>query len=116
MNYSNLIIADNLKRLMQKHDLTQRTLAEKTGLAQKTISNVINASSGSVTTSTLDSLADFFKVKTYYLLIDNLPIDEFESKTIERVVYCYSVSNKESRDNIRRIAELEAKYSATLPK
>lgn len=112
MNSSQLIVANNLKKLMKKHELTQAVLSEKTGLSQKTISNVINANSTtSITTSTLDSLADFFKIKTYHLLIDSLPTEELESKSIERVISCYAIANKESRDNIKRVAELESRYT-----
>jgi transcriptional regulator with XRE-family HTH domain len=107
------IIAGNVKRLMQHADnMTQVELANKTKISQRTISNVINPGSvGSVTTTTIEKLAKFFGLEPYHLMIPNLPIEELLNKRIEKVIECYSQSTPDGRENIKRIAENEVRYS-----
>lgn len=106
------IIADNVKRLMGYHnEMTQTLLAKKAGISQRTISNIINPGSvGSITTETIEKLANFFDLEPYHLMIKDLPIEELLSKRIEKLIECYSQSTPEGRENIKRIAENEVRY------
>lgn len=116
------IIANNVNRLIDYNDQITQTktsqdlLAKKTGISQKTISNVLKPGSvGSITTDTIEKLAKYFKLEPYHLMIPNLPIEELLSKRIEKVIECYAQSSLDSRENIERIAKNEMRYSA-LPK
>jgi transcriptional regulator with XRE-family HTH domain len=105
------IVAHNLKRLKEHANLSQEEIAAKTGLAQRTISNALNpGSTKSITTTTIDELAAYFKIEPYHLLIPNLPTEELLSLRLEHVIRCYSQSNIEARENISRIAENEMRY------
>jgi len=106
------IIAENVKRLMfYKDDMKQTALAKKTGISQRTISNVLTPGSvGSITTDTIEKLAKFFNIEPYHLIIPNLPMEELLTKRIETVIECYSQSAIDGRENIKRIAENEVRY------
>lgn len=107
------IIANNLKRLMDHREMKQNLLAKKTGISQRTISNILNPGSvGSITMIQIERLATFFNLEPYHLMIPDLPIDELLNKRIEKVIECYAQSTPESRENIKRIAENEMRYSS----
>lgn len=106
------ILANNIKRLMEYHDLAQDDIAKKTKIGQTTLSNVLRPGSlASITTKTLEELARFFDLEVYHLLIPDLPIEELLNKRIEKLVECYSQSTSDGRENIKRIAENEVRYS-----
>jgi len=109
---THITIANNVKRLMEhKNGMTQAQLASKTGLSQKTISNVLKPGSvRSITTETIDQLSKFFNLEPYHLLIPNLPIEELLNRRIEKIVECYAKTNQAGREKIQRIAENEMRY------
>lgn len=110
------ILANNIKRLIEYHDLAQDDIAKKTKIGQTTLSNVLRPGSlASITTKTLEELARFFDLEVYHLLIPNLPIEELLNKRIEKIVECYSQSTSDGRENIKRIAENEVRYSQIHP-
>jgi len=112
MKTSHEAIASNLKRLMAERQLTQTQLADKTGVSQKTISNMINSGSvGSITTESIEKVARFFGIEAYHLMIPNLPTEELTNNEIEKIINYYARSTRESRVNIARVAELESRYS-----
>jgi DNA-binding Xre family transcriptional regulator len=112
MKTSHEAIANNVKRLMIERQLTQTQLANKVGVSQKTISNMINSGSvGSITTESIEKVARFFRIEPYHLMIPDLPVDELTNTTIEKIITYYAHSTKESRLNIARVAELESRYS-----
>jgi transcriptional regulator with XRE-family HTH domain len=102
---------------MEYHNaMPQTLLAKKSGISQRTISNVINPGSvGSITTDTLEKLANYFDLEPYHLMIKDLPIEELLSKRIEKLIECYSQSTSEGRENIKRIAENEVRYREYQP-
>lgn len=104
-------VAGNLSRLISHFEMTQDNIAEKTGLGQRTISNVLNPGSvGSITTKTIEALAELFRLEPYHLVIPDLPIEELLNRRIEKVISCYSQTSLEGRQNITRIAENEMRY------
>lgn len=107
------IIANNVERLMDYHKIaTQTELSRKTKIPQRTISNVLTPGSvGSLTSKTIEKLAKYFNLEPYHLLIPDLPIEELLNKRIEKIIECYSQSSPEGRENIKRIAENEMRYS-----
>jgi transcriptional regulator with XRE-family HTH domain len=113
------IIADNVNRLMKHYSktngvkLTQRTLAIKSGLSQRTVSNALRPGSvDSITSDTIEKLAKFFKIEPFHLIIPGLTTDELLSDRIEKVIDCYAKASSDGRENIRRIAENEVRYSS----
>lgn len=112
MNKTHISIAKNLEKLMSYRRLTQVELAKKTGVSQRTISNMLNPGSvGSITTGSLEKVSEYFKIEPYHLLIEDLPIEVLISSTIEKVINYYAKSSEEGRENINRIAEMAANYT-----
>lgn len=62
-----------IKDLREKKELTQPQLAEKTGMAQSTISEIENGQSKSPSALALLKLAKFFEVETEWLLTGEGP-------------------------------------------
>lgn len=112
MKSSHEIIAINIKRLMTHYKLTQVELSKKTGVSQKTISNMINPGSvGGITTQSLEKVSEYFKIEPYHLMISDFPIEELTSTRIDRIIEFYVKASAAGRENINRIAETEAHYS-----
>ncbi|WP_036243050.1 hypothetical protein [Methylobacter luteus] len=65
----------------------------------------------SITTETIEKIAAYFKIEPYRLLIPNMPIEELLDNKIEQIIKCYTKSVEEGRENIKRIAEMEARYN-----
>lgn len=106
-------ISENLKRLMSYHDnMSQAMLAQKADLSQKTVSNMLKPGSvDSIRTDSIEKVATVFNIEPYHLMIPDLPIQELISKRIEKIVECYAQSTPDGRENIKRIAENEVRYS-----
>jgi transcriptional regulator with XRE-family HTH domain len=102
-------LADNVKRLMDHHQLTQTSLAKKAGVSQRNVSNLIKAESPhSPTLKTVEDIAKVFKLQTWHLLLPGAPIDLLINTCIEKVVFNYATASKEGRDMINRVSDREA--------
>jgi len=103
-------IAANLKALMDIKGLSQAELARQAGIAQRTISTLLDTSDPTASnprSKTLDQLAAYFGMPTWQLLIPNLPIDVLLSKGLARLVHGYrdaSPTDRESFDTQSRPA------------
>lgn len=117
-------LAGNLKRLMDFHgaklgkdQLTTKDVADLCnkygkGVDQKTVWNAINPDkSGAVTSKTIELIAKVFDLEPYHLLIPDLPIEELNSKRLEKIIDAYTHIPLDGRENIARIAENEVRYS-----
>jgi transcriptional regulator with XRE-family HTH domain len=111
------VLSRNLRLLIEHYGISQKELEDKTGVSQRTISNVLRPGSvGSITSDTIEKIADYFQLEYYHLLIPNIPLEELLSKRIEKVVECYAQMPSEGRENVERIAENEVRYSAIIDK
>jgi transcriptional regulator with XRE-family HTH domain len=107
------VLARNLRLLMDHYQLGQKELEKKSKVSQRTISNVLRPGSiDSITSETIEKLADYFQLEYYHLLIPDIPLEELLSKRIEKVIECYSQMSSDGRENVERIAENEMRYSA----
>lgn len=113
-NSMHITIADNTSKLKSHLSMSQKDIAKKAGLSQRTVSNALNPGSvDSLTMESIEKLAECFGIEPYQLLIPNLPIEELLSKRIQKVIECYSQANPDGRENIARIAENEMRYRIT---
>ena len=104
------ILARNMKLLMQSTNIKQAALAEKTGISQKTISNVLTGSSHSATMDTVEKMAAYFRLKPYHLLIQDLPIEELLTTTIEELINCYANLPVTGKESIKNTINNEIRY------
>ena len=106
------ILSNNLKLLMKNKKCTQVVLHQKSGVDQKTISNIINpdATKNGPTLVNITAVANAFGLETWHLLIKDLPIDVLLSKSLEKMVHNYVTIDKSGRENLERIAKNEVRY------
>ena len=105
------VFVENLKYLMRLHDYKQISLAEKAGLSQKTISNILtNRQVPSI--ETVQRLAEAFSLDGWHMMMPGLPDDLKSSRSIEELYYGYVRSSPEGRRHIEMVAEREAAYTS----
>lgn len=104
-------IAINVEKLKNKFAMSQKDIAKKSDLSQRTVSNALNPGSvDSLTAETIEKLAACFGLEPYHLLIPGLPIEELLSKRLQKVIECYAQADSDGRENIARISENEMRY------
>lgn len=111
MNEDAKNFAFNLARLMDHHKDTQTTLAAKSGVSQKTVSNMLNP--GEDKAPNLDNVglvAKRYGLQTWHMLIPNAPIDILINSSIEKLVENYVAIDKDGRETVARVAENSARY------
>lgn len=107
-------LAKNLERLMKARApaLTQKQLAARSGVSQRTISNMLNPGSGvSPMLENIELIAVAFSLEPWHLLIPDLPDELLRSKTVEKLVQTYAQLGDDGRASVTRIAENEVRYS-----
>jgi transcriptional regulator with XRE-family HTH domain len=116
MSYNKLTtteaVAKNLRRLMDAHKMTQPTLAKKAGVAQRTISNILNATN-EPGIEKINKIARVFGLHGWQLQMPNLPDDMLTDGRVTRVIDALTRATPEGREMIERLAEREAHYSKT---
>jgi transcriptional regulator with XRE-family HTH domain len=102
-------LALNVSRLMEHHGFTQEGMAKKTGVSQRSISNLISIDSPhSPKLKTIEDVAQAFNLQTWHLLLPDAPIDMLLNSSIEKVVSNYASASQEGRDMINRVSDREA--------
>lgn len=109
-----LALAGNVQRLMDHHGLSQAQLAKKSGVGQSTLSGLLDSNKAderNPRSSTIDKLAEFFKVEPWQLVVPGLHIELLLNQQIARVIYNFNDAPDPGRANIDRIAESEVRYA-----
>lgn len=117
-----LVLADNLRQLMAHHGLSQNELGRLADVGQSTLSRLLDSADPSTSNpraSTLEALADFFKVDAWKLLVPNAPIELLVEKTAQpgllMVVDTYLRASDVGRQTILRVSETEARFAVEKP-
>jgi len=80
-----IALAHNVQRLMEQQQLSQAELGRKSGVAQRTIStllDVANPEAINPRARTIEQLAAYFGVPAWQLLVPDLPMDMLRSKQL----------------------------------
>lgn len=101
------ILARNLRALMAAHDMTERALAQASGVSQGQINNILNVRT-SCSIETAEALAQVFGLTGWHLLLHGLTEDLLSSPTISRMVDGYIRMNGEGRALIDAMIRREA--------
>lgn len=104
------ILAKNLTFLMSQAGHSQHELAKRSGVSQKTISNILRQEQAAAV-EMAEKLAAAFGLEGWHIIMPNLPTDLLAAKSMEALYASYIAASIEGRANIERIAEMEAKYS-----
>lgn len=99
----------NLRHLMATREWNQVQLAKRSGVNQKTISNILNGRN-TPTLDILDQIAAAFGLNVWHLILPDLPADLVNGGTIERLFENFIASGEKGREYINHVAEREAKY------
>ncbi|MEN5271870.1 helix-turn-helix transcriptional regulator [Stenotrophomonas lactitubi] len=111
---SGLALAKNLQLLMEHNKLTQAQLAKRSGVAQSTLSNLLDLSKPleiNPRARTVDQLADVFGIPGWQLFVPDLPIELLASPRLMALVSNYLAASPGGRETIDRIASAEVRYS-----
>jgi len=85
-------LADNVRRLMDANNLTQKQLATRTGVSQKSISDLLNYG-GSVSKEprlgTIEKIAKGFGIPPWQLQIPELPVELLRNHSVGKVLENY---------------------------
>ena len=107
-------LADNVRRLMDAHKLTQHQLATRAGVSQKSISDLLNYG-GNVRKEprlgTIEKIAKGFEIPPWQLQIPDLPVELLRNEAVGKVLEHYRDAGPTGREHIRRIAESEVRYA-----
>jgi transcriptional regulator with XRE-family HTH domain len=106
------VLAKNISSLRKQKGWSQTKLAKKANIGQRTVSNIENPSQSgySPTVDVVDRIATAFGIPCYHLFI-LLPLNVLTNKELDGIVNNFIVASNSGRDNILRVAEMEAKYS-----
>lgn len=102
-----VMVGERVKKLRDARGWSQAYLEKKSGVSQKTISN-IERGGGDRRSYTLESLAgvcDALGVKTWQILLP-------DKEEVVKLINNYERASANGRHNIDRVAELEARYAA----
>jgi DNA transposition AAA+ family ATPase len=107
-------LAENVRSLMERDSLTQKQLAKRAGVSQRTISNVLNASH-ETGIETVDRIAAVWGLQGWELQMRNLPPELLGTGILRRTVGALTVATPKGREMIAELAEREAHYSKIKP-
>jgi transcriptional regulator with XRE-family HTH domain len=99
------VLAANVASLMKLHQLDQHQIAKRTGISQKTFSNILTASV-STSIKNVATIAETFRVPIWALLDDRLPPQH--SKRVGRLLAQWLASDDAGREHIEMVAERES--------
>lgn len=106
-------LARNVRTLMRANQMSERDLASKAKVAQKTVNNILNQTK-SPTLETVDKIARVFGLNLWHLIMPDLPDELLKpNSSIAKLYTSYRDASPEGRNMIDRVAEREAQYTAT---
>lgn len=112
MNSEIQAVADNLNKLMEHHGHKQTQVAQKSGVSQRTVSNLLNPHPGhSPKTSSVSAVAHIYGLEGWQLQIPGQSLEILlEGQKMQKVVYSYTGADKEGRGYIEHVSEKERAY------
>lgn len=113
MNEEAKNLARNIDLLFKYHGDTQQTQEQRSGVSQKTISNMLHPGDDkSPNLSKVAAIAAAYKLRTWHFLLPNASIEILLNSSVEKLVDNYIHIDKESRDTVLRVAENSARYQS----
>lgn len=104
-------LSRNLRRLMEFFDANQTEVAQKAGVSQKTISNMLNpGEEKSPQLNKIEVVAKSFGLQTWHLLLPNCPDELLFNHSIEKLVENYMLNDTKGRNATLSVSEVRAQY------
>lgn len=112
------IFAHNVASLMAKSNMTQAALAQKSGVSQRTISNILNPESDpnySPTLNNIEKISNALGVSPWQMLIGAVAVDIIASKDIDKLIHSFTSVSDEGREAILSVSKREVRYHHMAP-
>lgn len=109
MHSTKAVLARNVRALMADRQWSERDLAQKSGVSQKAINNLLNQRAAP-SSDTIDRIARAFNMQTWQLTLPVEPEQLRDSGRFASLLSHYLVASEQGRTWIARVAEQEAKY------
>lgn len=103
-------LSDNLRMLMERTEMSQAELAKKSGVSQRTISNIL-AGTHEPGIEIVDKIARVFGLEGWKLQMRDLPPDLLGNDMVEQTLGALAQANPAGREMIVRLAEREAHFN-----
>lgn len=104
-------LAENVKKLMDDRGWNETQLEAKSGVAQRTINNLLKPERGiSPTWGTIEKIAKALDVEPWMLTIPGIPLELLKNRSLARLVTCYMQADDKGREDTLRIAEIAVRY------
>ena len=107
-------VAENLAALMEAAGYRQKQLAAKSGLSQRSISNLLRPDRGhSPTLESVSKVAAAFGLKAWQMMIPGQDVAALKPNRVDKLLENYIQSDEAGRQHIERASETEAAYRLT---
>lgn len=100
------VLAHNLRALIDAHEMSERALAQRSGISQGQINNILNERT-SCSIETAEALARVFHVPVWHLLVSDMPIELVDSPAIGFLLEAYVRMDSEGRELLDAVARRE---------
>ncbi len=104
-------LADNLSRLLKSKKMSQAVLSKKSGIAQRTISNMVRTTeTGSVSLSSIEAVSEALNIDAWSLLIPDMKVEHLVERLAGKITdHLPDIDDQLSVLNLIRTAENEAR-------
>lgn len=109
-----LTLAENVRRLMKPRGDSQQTVADRAGVSQRAVGDLLTYGEGHFKNPTLKTLAGLgraFDLPPWLLLIPGVPVEMIGDPGLPLLIRDYSSLPAAARQNILRVAEGEVRYA-----
>ena len=104
------VLSRNLRHLMKMRDWTQQDLSKKSGVSQRTISNMLTEEKVP-TLDTVDKVAAAFGLNLWHMIMPKLVEDLENGSSIRGLIDDYFGSDPAGKRLILQVADREAEYN-----
>lgn len=106
------ILAANIRLLIAADSLSQDQLAKKSGLGQRTISNLIRPETGHMPRiDVIERLADALRVEAWRLLLPDMTVELLRGNGLAEVVHSYVEADERGRGSLESVSALALQSS-----
>ena len=103
------VVIENIRRLMSHNEDTTYSLAERSGVPQSTVVNMLSGKH-KISIETTEQIAQAYGLEGWHLLMRNLSDDLLHSSRLAKLCERYLAASSEGRAYIDSVAERESKY------
>lgn len=106
------VLANNLRRLMEYHQYSQMDVAEKAGISQKNVSDIlrIRGKFGPGIAIVQDIAERCFKISIWHLMMPDCPDELLFNRQMEKLIENFFHNDEKGRNATMSVSEIRAQY------